>query len=157
MMRFVQSYARAHAHACPHTPTRTRTSTHTRSLFKQTQHCRVGSPLQTPPSEERLRRARRKGKPPQIPKLTNPNPTIYDIPRCQISGPRNFETPTAVTLFELLTNTNATLGRDYARVIQVFSWAAKPQNTSSQPMTRAFAGVRQRQASREASRARQHG
>jgi hypothetical protein len=57
MMRFVQSYARAHAHAYPHTPTRIRMRTHTCSSFKQTGHCRGGLSLQTLSSEERLRRA----------------------------------------------------------------------------------------------------
>ena len=42
MMRFVQSYARAHAHAYPHTPTRIRMRTHTCSSFKQTEHSRGG-------------------------------------------------------------------------------------------------------------------
>jgi hypothetical protein len=42
MMRFVQSYARAHAHAYPHTPTRIRMRTHTCSSFKQTEHTRGG-------------------------------------------------------------------------------------------------------------------
>ena len=55
MMRFVQSYARAHTHAYPHT--RIRMRTHTRILFKQTEHRRGGVSLQTLSSEERLRRA----------------------------------------------------------------------------------------------------
>ena len=42
MMRFVQSYARAHAHAYPHTPTRIHMRTHTCSSFKQTEHTRGG-------------------------------------------------------------------------------------------------------------------
>jgi len=42
MMRFVQSYARAHAHAYPHTPTRIRMRTHTCRSFKQTEHTRGG-------------------------------------------------------------------------------------------------------------------
>ena len=54
MMRFVQSYARAHAHAYPHTPTRIRMRTHTCSSFKQTGHCRGALSLQTLSSEERL-------------------------------------------------------------------------------------------------------
>ena len=53
MMRFVQSYARAHAHAYPHTPTRIRMRTHTCSSFKQAEHCRRGLSLQTSPSVER--------------------------------------------------------------------------------------------------------
>ena len=56
-MRFVQSYARAHAYAYPHTPTRIRMRTHTCSSFEQTGHCRGGLSLQTLSSEERLRHA----------------------------------------------------------------------------------------------------
>jgi hypothetical protein len=54
MMRFVQSYARAHAHAYSHTPTRIRMRTHTCSSFKQTEHCRRGLSLQTLSSVKRL-------------------------------------------------------------------------------------------------------
>ena len=48
-MRFVQSYARAHAHAYPYTPTRIHMSTHTCSSSKQTEHSRGGCPCRLCP------------------------------------------------------------------------------------------------------------
>ena len=57
MMRFVQSYARAHAHAYPHTPMRICQRTHIGSSREQTEHSRGGLTLQTLSSEERLRHA----------------------------------------------------------------------------------------------------
>ena len=49
MMRFVQSYARAHAHAYPYTPTRIHMSTHTCSSSKQTEHSSGGCPCRLCP------------------------------------------------------------------------------------------------------------